>query len=86
MPFVSSQYFIDGVVAGSGVVVIDGASVTEGAPVVDGGMDVVGAGVSGSVDGTVVGGAPGVDVVIVVVVTSRHATMPTVTYKKDINR
>ena len=89
MPFVSSQYFIDGVVAGSGVVaddpVVDGASVADGAPVVDGAMAVVGAGVSGSCEKRTVGGAPGVEVVIVVVVISTHATVPIVTYEKDIN-
>ena len=62
---------------------VDGASDSTGEPVVDRGVVVVGAGVSVSVDN----GAPDVvvdvlsrGVVAVVVVTSTHAIMPTVTY------
>ena len=90
MPFVSSQYFIDGVVAGSGVVTDDSvgavgrASVAEGAPVVDGGTDVVGASVAGFSDDGVVGGTPDVAVVTVVVVICAHDTIPTVTYIYDM--
>ena len=65
---------------------VDGVSDGAGEPVVDRGVVVVGAGVSVSVDD----GAPDVvvdliseGVVAVVVVTSTHASMPTVTYVSD---
>ena len=90
MPLVTSQYFIAGVVGGSGVVVSaptgvgDVGSVADGvcsegvAPVVDGGVVVVGGNVSGWVEASVIDGVPSVDADVVVVVTSTQAIIPTV--------